>query len=91
MIGQEQSVGQPVNGVECFREPRAIEAWIVIRRKAEQFVFRVAATGKMIGWFFRQFRPSSTFTLSDAELTSRRAKEAVSTSAEPGAPRAHTR
>jgi hypothetical protein len=30
---------------------------------------------------FRQSRPSSTFALSDADLTSRRAKDAVSTSA----------
>lgn len=33
------------------------------------------------GLFLRQSRPGSTFALSDADLTSRRAKDAVSTSA----------
>jgi predicted nucleic acid-binding protein len=35
----------------------------------------------LIGLFLRQSRPSSTFALSDADLTFRRAKDAASTSA----------
>jgi hypothetical protein len=37
-------------------------------------------TARLIGLFFRQSRPSSTFALSAADLTSKRAKDAASTS-----------